>query len=450
MKKLSTFLTALLLTLSCYGQKMDLVIKNAALFDPKTEKTTLKQTILIKDGLIFGITGNKKTYQATRTIDARGKLVTPGFIDTHIHPSDVYRAFGPLPELLPKDSLDQYRQMITDTFLPYGVTAAMIMGHPENWLPAILSWQQNPKADQLDIYTTSGALVTDQGRKPYVNHVAVRSPGDARQKVIDNYRLGLRHVKLYWKLRRPEFQAALETADSLKMKVFGHVDQNIMSIDTALKLGLRHFEHALTLVNTVFSPEADGRDFNISMQKNYGPGHGGAQLERLEMFRYIHENKPALLKSLIADLAAKKATLSTGIHLMAEPYGLTYFSNGLDNSLTPSQLARCRENFGIFMGYLKQCLDKGVSMRIGTDWPNGGKAFLSEQLLLSEYGFTTSQILKMSTLSGAEAMEIQSTHGSIEKGKRADLVIFERSPFISPKNFLGPRTVIKDGKIQPD
>src|SRR5688500_14442363 len=105
--KLFTFALAFLTTLTSFGQagKFDLVIKNAKVFDSRTGTLSLSQTILIKGGIITKVTSNQKKYSATKTIDAEGKLVTPGFVDTHIHPTDVYRVYGALPEYLPKDSL---------------------------------------------------------------------------------------------------------------------------------------------------------------------------------------------------------------------------------------------------------------------------------------------------------------------------------------------------------
>ncbi|OUJ70460.1 amidohydrolase family protein [Hymenobacter crusticola] len=448
--KVVAFILAFLAALPCIGQakKIDLVIKNATVFDSRTGTLVPNQTILIKAGLIAKVTRKHQNYAATKTIDAAGKLVTPSFVDTHIHPTDVYRSHGPLPEYLPHDSLALYRKRLSDTYLPYGVTLAMSMGQSDKWLPPILAWQADPQPALLDIYAVGGALISNEGRKPYINHNVVPSPRAAKQKVIDYYQLGIRHIKLYWKLRRPEFEAAFVTADSLGMSVYGHVDQQVMVIDTTLAIGLRHYEHSLTLVNSVRLSQQESQEFKRQLQQQYAPGAAkNGQLERLEMFRFVHDHRPGAIDSLIDQLANSKATYSTSIHLMAEPFGLTYFTTKRDTSLSATQLARCRENFSLFMGYVKQLFDKGIKLRIGTDWPSGGKAILSEQLLLAEYGFTVPAILQISTLNGAMALGLDQHYGSIEKGKKADVLIWEQSPFDQNQHFMARKTIIKDGVV---
>lgn len=447
--KLFSLVLPFLIVLTSFGQtkSYDLAIKNATMFESISGTLSKNRTILIKAGIIVGVTDSKKDYSAIKIIDAKEKLVTSGFIDTHIHPTDVFGDYDLAPEYLPNDSLVLYRKRLSDTYLPYGVTTAMIMGQPEKWLQPILSWTTNSLPNYLDIYTVGGALISKESRKPYVCHITVETPLAAKQKVLEYYKLGIRHIKLYWRLRKPEFEAAFKTADSLGMKVYGHIDQNIIFMETALNIGLRNYEHILTLDNSIFNFQDDSRDFNLEMQKYYSPTTANFPLVALETFRFIHDKKRLAMDSLIGNLSKNNTTFSTTIHLIAEQFGLTYFTNKTDTSLSKEQIARCRENFKIFMVYVKQLNDQGIKLRIGTDCENGGKALISEQLLLSENGFSIPTILQISTINGALALGLKNKYGSIEKGKQADILIWDKSPFKDYNNFLSSKTIIKDGVV---
>ncbi|MES1225252.1 MAG: amidohydrolase family protein, partial [Bacteroidota bacterium] len=133
-----------------------------------------------------------------------------------------------------------------------------------------------------------------------------------------------------------------------------------------------------------------------------------------------------------------------------ERLGLTYFSNPNnkpDSGWSKKQLQRNADNFKAFMVLAKKVYDKGIKIRIGTDCPNGGKAALSEQVLLAQYGFSIPSIIQISTINGATALGMENKYGSVEKGKKADLIIYDNNPFDNYNNFLSGRTVIKDGKV---
>jgi imidazolonepropionase-like amidohydrolase len=78
---------------------------------------------------------------------------------------------------------------------------------------------------------------------------------------------------------------------------------------------------------------------------------------------------------------------------------------------------------------------------------DGGKAILSEMLLLHEAGFSIGDILQIATINGAASMDLGNKYGSIKAGKKANLVIFDKNPFENYKNFLSEKIVIKDGKV---
>ena len=65
---------------------LDLVILNGRVMDPETKLDAIRN-VGIKDGKIVVVT--EQAIDGSETIDAKGHVVAPGFIDTHVHISDL-------------------------------------------------------------------------------------------------------------------------------------------------------------------------------------------------------------------------------------------------------------------------------------------------------------------------------------------------------------------------
>ncbi len=70
-----------------YAQDYDLVILNGRVMDPETLFDSVAN-VGIKDGRIVAIT--KDAINGKDSIDAKGLVVAPGFIDTHVHGVDPF------------------------------------------------------------------------------------------------------------------------------------------------------------------------------------------------------------------------------------------------------------------------------------------------------------------------------------------------------------------------
>jgi len=66
-----------------------------------------------------------------------------------------------------------------------------------------------------------------------------------------------------------------------------------------------------------------------------------------------------------------------------------------------------------------------------------GFAYIRELELLREAGFHPLEVIRAATLNGAEALGIDNEIGSIEVGKKADLIIIEENPLQNLKVLYG-------------
>jgi imidazolonepropionase-like amidohydrolase len=95
--------------------------------------------------------------------------------------------------------------------------------------------------------------------------------------------------------------------------------------------------------------------------------------------------------------------------------------------------------------------DAGLVVAVGSDAGNigslHGPAFHRELLLLEQAGMPPSEILVAATLNGARMLSMEDELGSIQVGKRADLLVLTANPAESAGNFSKIETVVSRGRV---
>ena len=84
---------------------------------------------------------------------------------------------------------------------------------------------------------------------------------------------------------------------------------------------------------------------------------------------------------------------------------------------------------------------------VASPWVIPGVAFHQELSLLTTAGLSASEVLSIATRNGAQALGIISEAGTIERGKRADLVILEGNPLEDIRNTRRIHSVVLGGAI---
>ena len=98
---------------------------------------------------------------------------------------------------------------------------------------------------------------------------------------------------------------------------------------------------------------------------------------------------------------------------------------------------------------------EGVHLTTGSDlaspWVIPGVALHQELALLVSAGVTPAEVLRMATRNGAEALGLLAESGTVEPGKRADLVVLEADPLRDIRNIRRIRYVVLGGRMfRPD
>ncbi|MDW3652095.1 MAG: amidohydrolase family protein [Bacteroidia bacterium] len=463
---LTKICTALLLYFFCImgtedlPKKHDLAIVGVNVFDTQTKEIQKGKTILINGDEITAIVDVSAKVNAKQTIDGKGRLVVPGFIDTHAHLNLIFEnqnEFTAWP--IVKDSLIPYRNKLRDNYLAYGTTTITGMGQPESWMSTSLNWQKNPSPTHPNLFIAGGAMISDESRQTYMNHTEVMGPDSGREKVRKYAEMGLRHIKLYWRLQKRDMKAIVKEAHKEGLIPFGHIDNNIVTIQNAMDLGVKNFEHFFTLAVSALK---DDNAWKVVNEKYDIPRIQSTDEFAAAMsffFGYVKDNPESHAKmvELLDRMAEEGASISTTIHILAATAGKTSFFSSFEHfpkrdephlpAFSSKLKSQIEPAFESLMYYLKMAHDKGVKIRIGTDCRYGGKALLSELILMKGAGFSTEDILQIACYNGYESMQLTDQYGSIEAGKKADLLIFEKDPFSDPMNFLSKKTIIKGGQI---
>ncbi|MDT8449877.1 MAG: amidohydrolase family protein, partial [Wenzhouxiangellaceae bacterium] len=94
--------------------------------------------------------------------------------------------------------------------------------------------------------------------------------------------------------------------------------------------------------------------------------------------------------------------------------------------------AAWKENYRRWMEFLVDYKNHGGRVTVGSDsgfiYKLYGFGYIEELELLQEAGFHPLEVLRAATLDGAEALGIAAETGSVEIGKRADLLVVEDNP----------------------
>jgi len=159
----------------------DWVIRNGTVYtvDPARSRA---EAVAIRDGLFLYVGSNagasRYVGRKTKVLDLEGKLVLPGFIDSHCHPSAAVEQFGSVA-LFGLGSAEGYRKAILDFLVAHPQTTAV---RGSGWSNALFG-PRGPDKAWLDavVRELPVALASEDGHSTWVNSKTLELAGVTKE-----------------------------------------------------------------------------------------------------------------------------------------------------------------------------------------------------------------------------------------------------------------------------
>lgn len=388
------------------------------------------QTVVVRGGRIVaaGPRSSTSVPRGAKVIDGRAHYLIPGLSDMHVH--------------LEHFETPAYLQL----FLVYGVTLVRSC----DGLPQILDWKREAENGALlspAIYTAGPLLDGDPPVRP--DNTVVRNAEEARNAVNAEADAGYDFIKIHSNLSLEAFSAIVVAARERRLPFAGHIPRSV-GLPQILATGIASIEHLSDYTEVIERDDSPlrGQATHWSKRRLAMPADP-AKMQRLaaEIARSGVSSVPTIVTDdrLLAPPAAIEQWLSDPA-IQAMDRGIVSYWRGASarasRNLTPSDWQQVEQGRATRRALVRAFHRAGVKLLAGSDTPNPfvhpGLSLHEELANLVEAGLTPMEALRAATRDAARFTGQEKLRGTIESGKRADLVLLSADP---SRNIAATRSI---------
>ncbi|MEX1128434.1 MAG: amidohydrolase family protein [Vicinamibacterales bacterium] len=383
--------------------KGTIVLRGATIVTFKGDQVIKDGDILVTDNRITAVGRNLTVPAGTKAIDARGKFIVPGFVDTHAH-----------WEFRTHDVLEPQNWSLIAN-LAYGVTAGLDVQTSTN-----------------DYFAYQDLVETGQstGQRAFMTGPGVFSNND-----FQSYEATLAYLKRYKEHYR---------TPNIKSYMVGNRKQRQWVVKAAKELGL-------------MPTTEGGRDMKLDITHAIDGMHGNEHtLPVFPLYKDVVElyaktktaYTPTLLVNYGGIIAEEYFYTTTEVH-DDKKLNRFYPHNVLDD-MTRRRRVWARQDEFVFPMAAEAAAKiqrAGGLVGVGGHGQLQGLGYHWEMWALAMGGMTPREVLQAATIDGAKIIGIDRDLGSIEAGKLADLVVLDRNPLQDIRNTNSVRYVMKNGEL---
>ncbi|MGA7379509.1 MAG: amidohydrolase family protein [Terriglobales bacterium] len=394
----------------------------ATLIDGTGQPALPDAAIVIQHGRVVAVgprTQVKIPKRAT-VINENGKTILPGLWDMHAHFEQV--EWGPI-------------------YLAAGVTTVRDCGNEFEFITAVRDAIANGRGLGPRLLL---AGVVDGSSQYALGVQRVDTPEQARQWVDRYHHAGFQQMKIYSSVKLEEVKAVADEAHRLGMTVTGHVPEglNAYQVIEAGQDQINHIHYIADIMRATLPADASRADRQKAVANiDLNSAEAQKALSFLKAHRTVVDPTVALYEFLTATTAKPVASFEPGVTKVAPE-----LAEQLTEVEPPSPASDMNQKiFEKDLAIIGALHREGVTIVAGTDQTVLGYSLHREIELYAQAGFTPMEAIQAATLVPAQVMGVDKEVGTVEKGKRADLIILNGNPLDDIHNTRNVEYVITNG-----
>lgn len=375
---------------------------NVNIIPMDSERLLEGQTVIVRDGIIaqIGPSGEIDIPADALVVEGTGQYLLPGLVDMHVHVTNEN-------ELL--------------LFAAHGVTTVRNLWGGQ-FKTDHLGWRAQIEAGEMfgpTLYTSGPIMEGPPKTVPWMK--VYEDPESAAAAVKQQIEQGYDFIKVYDWITLPVYEAIIETAGAQGVMVVGHTPKNV-GLERVLHSGQVTLEHISGFI------DADTGEYSVPESELPQYAQMAAQAgvfvcPTIAVYQmYVpKEDLPRL------EDRPEMALISPGTRFMWKNISRP----GAMGNVTYEGDYPARIN-ELFLNTTHILHEHDVQFILGTDTNNPylvpGISLFDELDYLIEAGFTPYEALEAGTRNAAAAMGKLAEFGTVEVGKRADLLLLTANP----------------------
>lgn len=464
-----------------------LLIEHVTVLSPERDSALTDQNVLIQNGLIVSISKANVGHQfptAIKRIDGRGRFLTPGLMDSHVHVSNTP---GLLPQMPGASQLHQaFAQQQPRSYLYFGVTqvldtgnsvegvsefnaqpqkpdlfrcgAAPVMdGYPNHQLPKAKRYQQRPDfiVEAAHHHPLPAAVDAKQQTPEVVVARIAQSGADCLKIFIENGFGDADHLPVYSKDSLQRLRAA---ATSHGLPLLAHAnayDMQLQAVDGKVDVIAHGLWNWSGIDRNIRKQAEANNQLPAAIMQHLAKVHA-AGIGYQPTIQVISRMGALFEADALADPQLKKVVPKSLLEWYQTPEAQWFRDElQLDFGKTPAvEIAAVFKNASLQGAKAAKVLsDMNHPLLLASDTPSSptythqpGYATYLEMQAMAEVGISARAIFQAATINNAKMLKIDSNYGTVSAGKVANLLLLKKNPLESVQAWDSIELVILHGK----